>query len=60
MRKLERMGTTGVGPIRAFPDKRDYKPNVELSYSDEKGRTMNPKEAFRSLSHKYDLYNYFS
>lgn len=52
MRKLERMGTTGAGPIRAFPDKRDYKPNIEISYSDNKGRVMSAKEAFRSLSWK--------
>jgi hypothetical protein len=28
MRKLERMGTTGTGPTRPFPEKPDYKPKV--------------------------------
>ena len=32
MRKLERMGTTGTGPTRPFPEKPDYKPNVSFVY----------------------------
>ena len=31
----------------------EYKPNVELSYVDEHGRTMNQKEAFKQLSHQF-------
>jgi U4/U6.U5 tri-snRNP-associated protein 1 len=32
---------------------REYKPNVELTYVDEHGRTMNQKEAFKQLSHQF-------
>jgi hypothetical protein len=46
------MGTTGSGPIRPFSDKSDYKPNVEISYTDDKGRPMESKDAFRALSWK--------
>lgn len=53
LRKLERMGTTGSGPTRTFEDKRDYKPNIEISYPDAKGRLMGQKEAFRALSWKF-------
>ncbi|KAI1727099.1 SART-1 family domain-containing protein [Ditylenchus destructor] len=53
MRKLERMGTTGTGPIRPFMEKPDYKPNIEINYSDNKGRVMGAKEAFRALSWKF-------
>lgn len=37
----------------AFREKSDYKPDVKLEYVDEQGRLMNPKEAFRYLSHKF-------
>ncbi|KAI6219593.1 U4/U6.U5 tri-snRNP-associated protein 1 [Aphelenchoides fujianensis] len=53
VRKLERMGTTGSGPIRPFVDKRDYTPNVEISYADNRGRLMEGKEAFRVMSWKF-------
>ncbi|KAF7635704.1 hypothetical protein Mgra_00004798 [Meloidogyne graminicola] len=53
MRKLERMGTTGTGPTRPFPEKTDYVPKVEISYSDKSGRVLEPKEAFRVLSWKF-------
>jgi U4/U6.U5 tri-snRNP-associated protein 1 len=32
---------------------KDYKPNFELNYVDEFGRTMNQKEAFKQLSHQF-------
>jgi U4/U6.U5 tri-snRNP-associated protein 1 len=53
IKKLERMGTTGTGPVRPFPEKRDYVPNVEISYTDQKGRILEQKEAFRELSWKF-------
>lgn len=31
----------------------NYKPNVELKYTDEFGRSMNQKEAFKHLSHQF-------
>lgn len=35
------------GPLVDFEEKRGYKPDVKLDYIDEKGRSMNEKEAFR-------------
>lgn len=32
---------------------REYKPNVNLTYTDEFGRSMNQKEAFKHLSHQF-------
>ncbi|OQD73171.1 hypothetical protein PENDEC_c016G05358 [Penicillium decumbens] len=32
---------------------RDYKPDVQLKYTDEYGRSMNQKEAFKHLSHQF-------
>jgi U4/U6.U5 tri-snRNP-associated protein 1 len=32
---------------------KEYKPNVELNYVDEHGRSMNQKEAFKQLSHQF-------
>jgi len=32
---------------------REYKPNVQLKYIDEFGRSMNQKEAFKHLSHQF-------
>lgn len=52
IRKLERMGTTGSGPIRPFAEKSDYKPSIEITYTDRQGRILEEKEAFRELSHK--------
>ncbi|XP_028392981.1 U4/U6.U5 tri-snRNP-associated protein 1-like [Dendronephthya gigantea] len=37
----------------SFKEKVGYKPDVKLEYVDEQGRQMNPKEAFRYLSHKF-------
>ncbi|KAI6190497.1 U4/U6.U5 tri-snRNP-associated protein 1 [Aphelenchoides bicaudatus] len=53
IRKLERMGTTGSGPIRPFAEKSDYKPSVEITYTDKGGHLLEQKEAFRELSHKF-------
>lgn len=36
-----------------FKDKDTYKPDVKLEYIDDNGRLLNPKEAFRYLSHKF-------
>jgi U4/U6.U5 tri-snRNP-associated protein 1 len=33
--------------------KRNYKPNVELRYTDEFGRAMNQREAFKHMSHMF-------
>jgi U4/U6.U5 tri-snRNP-associated protein 1 len=41
------------GPLADFSEKRDYKPDVKLTYIDERGHNMNEKEAFRYLSHKF-------
>jgi U4/U6.U5 tri-snRNP-associated protein 1 len=32
---------------------REYKPDVQLKYVDEHGRSMNQKEAFKHLSHQF-------
>lgn len=32
---------------------KNYKPNVEISYTDEFGRNLTPKEAWKDLSHKF-------
>ena len=32
---------------------REYKPDVQLKYVDEFGRSMNQKEAFKHLSHQF-------
>lgn len=53
MRKLERNGTTTSGPTRSFQEKTDYKPNVELSYTDKRGNILGPKAAFCELSYKF-------
>ena len=39
--------------VQDFTEKRDYKPDVKLEYFDEKGHSMNHKEAFRYLSHRF-------
>ncbi|KAI1333967.1 SART-1 protein [Xylariaceae sp. FL0016] len=33
--------------------KQNYKPNIELKYIDDEGRSMNKKEAWKHLSHKF-------
>ncbi|OZC06495.1 hypothetical protein X798_06517 [Onchocerca flexuosa] len=52
-KKLERMGTTGTGPVRPFPEKVDYKPDIRITYVDERGKEMESKDAFRVLSWKF-------
>jgi len=37
----------------AFKEKSNYKPEFKLDYVDNKGRSLNQKEAFRLLSHKF-------
>lgn len=32
---------------------RDYKPNIQLKYTDEDGRSLDQKDAFRQLSHQF-------
>merc|ERR1711879_288582 len=41
------------GPTQTFSEKKGYKPSVNLEYIDDTGRSMNQKEAFRFLSHKF-------
>ena len=41
------------GPLSDFSEKKGYKPSVKLDYIDEQGKSMNEKEAFRYLSHKF-------
>ena len=36
-----------------FPEKRNYNPDVKIVYTDNIGRELNSKEAFRQLSHKF-------
>lgn len=36
-----------------FKEKDTFRPNVKLEYIDDEGRVLNPKEAFRYLSHKF-------
>ncbi|GFY78126.1 hypothetical protein TNIN_62101 [Trichonephila inaurata madagascariensis] len=42
-----------TGPVQEFREKNNYKPDVKLEYIDDNGRILNPKEAFRYLSHKF-------
>ncbi|CAD6193623.1 unnamed protein product [Caenorhabditis auriculariae] len=53
MKKLDRLGTTGRGPIQAFPEKKDYNPEITICYVDKKGRDMDAKDAYRELSYKF-------
>lgn len=41
------------GPTMDFKEKDTFRPNVKLEYIDDEGRVLNPKEAFRYLSHKF-------
>ncbi|CDW54139.1 u4:u6.u5 tri snrnp associated protein 1 [Trichuris trichiura] len=52
-KKLERMGSSGGGPVTDFKEKRGYQPEVKLEYADESGRLMDAKDAFRYLSWKF-------
>ncbi|KHJ94488.1 SART-1 family protein [Oesophagostomum dentatum] len=52
-KKLDRLGTTGRGPILPFTEKKDYHPEVNIQYVDDKGRVMDQKDAYRELSYKF-------
>ncbi|KAI8484154.1 U4/U6.U5 tri-snRNP-associated protein 1 [Branchiostoma belcheri] len=41
------------GPVVDFKEKDTYRPDVKIEYIDETGRLLNPKEAFRQLSHRF-------
>lgn len=41
------------GPVSDFRDKNDYKPMIQLTYTDDHGKLLDQKEAFRHLSHKF-------
>lgn len=41
------------GALSEFKEKSNYRPDVKLEYNDDTGRTLNAKEAFRVLSHKF-------
>jgi len=43
----------GVCLVLAEHFNKEYKPNVELKYIDDHGRSMNQKEAFKHLSHQF-------
>ncbi|XP_076463478.1 U4/U6.U5 tri-snRNP-associated protein 1-like [Babylonia areolata] len=51
--KYRKRDRYGGGMITDFKDKEGYKPEIRLEYVDETGRTLNPKEAFRQLSHRF-------
>lgn len=44
----------------ALQDYKDYKPDINIVYHDEFGRNMTPKEAWKSLSHKFQYVVPFS
>lgn len=41
------------GMVTEFEEKKNYTPQVKIEYCDKMGRLMNPKEAFRELSHRF-------
>lgn len=41
------------GPLLDFKEKSDYKPDVKITYTDDTGRALNKKEAFRMQSHRF-------
>ena len=49
-RKRDRMS---YGAVTDFKEKEGYKPEVKITYVDDKGRQMDAKEAFRYLSHRF-------
>ena len=51
--KYNRQRDRFSGPLNDFEEKTGYKPDFKLDYHDEKGHAMNPKEAFRYLSHRF-------
>ncbi|KAE9548332.1 hypothetical protein FO519_008458 [Halicephalobus sp. NKZ332] len=53
LKKMERLGTTGSGPLRTFLEKKDYQPQIDITYTDGQGKDMDPKNAFKVLSYKF-------
>jgi hypothetical protein len=51
--KYRKRDRYGGGMITDFKDKDGYKPEIQLEYVDDSGRCLNPKEAFRQLSHRF-------
>ncbi|KAL8596327.1 hypothetical protein ACOMHN_062595 [Nucella lapillus] len=51
--KYRKRDRYGGGMITDFKEKNSYKPEIHLEYVDESGRSLNPKEAFRQLSHRF-------
>ena len=51
--KYRKRDRYGGGMITEFKDKDGYKPEIRLEYVDDSGRCLNPKEAFRQLSHRF-------
>lgn len=41
------------GFTQDFKEKDSYKPDVKITYVDDSGRVLTPKEAFRQLSHRF-------
>ncbi|CAL2044278.1 unnamed protein product [Caenorhabditis brenneri] len=52
-KKADRLNAQNRGPVMPFAEKLDYKPDVNISYVDKKGRDMDAKDAYRELSYKF-------
>uniref|UniRef100_A0A1I7TYF9 U4/U6.U5 tri-snRNP-associated protein 1 n=1 Tax=Caenorhabditis tropicalis TaxID=1561998 RepID=A0A1I7TYF9_9PELO len=52
-KKADRINAQNRGPVMPFAEKTDYKPDVNISYVDRKGRDMDAKDAYRELSYKF-------
>lgn len=52
-KKADRLASQSRGPTVPFNEKVDYKPDVNISYVDKKGREMDAKDAYRELSYKF-------
>ncbi|KAF1753699.1 hypothetical protein GCK72_020256 [Caenorhabditis remanei] len=52
-KKADRLNAQNRGPTVPFAEKTDYKPDVNISYVDRKGRDMDAKDAYRELSYKF-------
>ncbi|CCD67759.1 SNU66/SART1 family protein [Caenorhabditis elegans] len=52
-KKADRLNSQHRGPVMPFAEKHDYKPDVNISYVDRKGREMDAKDAYRELSYKF-------
>ncbi|CAI2355212.1 unnamed protein product [Caenorhabditis sp. 36 PRJEB53466] len=52
-KKADRLNSQSRGPVMPFIEKADYKPEVNISYVDKKGREMDSKDAYRELSYKF-------